>query len=227
MLTDYKSLAKFLLSPAFTIDRMIEKSVKKQIDKSLLTLDFGCGECLMAQNYDVDRNYIGLDIEDRRSNGKSHLRHIQYDGDKIPLEPNSIEQVISLEVFEHIENLDHTISQLKTILIPGGKMVISVPFMWVEHEQPNDFRRFTAVGLAAKMEKHGFKIVSVEKLGPAAVLTLLIVTLRSELRRVLGKHISYLVLFPLVVLSNIRNLLPVKKNANSYLNTVIVVENDK
>ena len=43
-------------------------------------------------------------------------------------------------------------------------MLITVPFLWKEHEKPYDFQRYTSFGLKNLFIKNGFEIISQRKL---------------------------------------------------------------
>jgi hypothetical protein len=53
------------------------------------------------------------------------------------------------------------------VLRPNGKLFITTPFLWPEHEQPYDYARYTTFGLKALLEKYGFAQVFVERRGHA------------------------------------------------------------
>ena len=42
-------------------------------------------------------------------------------------------------------------------------MIISLPFLWQEHEEPYDFVRFTSFGIIELLESNGFEIESIVK----------------------------------------------------------------
>jgi hypothetical protein len=48
---------------------------------------------------------------------------------------------------------------------PGGKMLITCPFAWHEHEVPVDYARYTRFALKHLLEKHGFLILVEDKSG--------------------------------------------------------------
>ena len=45
----------------------------------------------------------------------------------------------------------------------NGHLVLSVPFVYREHEQPYDFRRFTSFGIIKTLEENGFEIAATHK----------------------------------------------------------------
>ena len=42
-------------------------------------------------------------------------------------------------------------------------MLISIPFVWDEHEQPYDYARYSSFGIKFLLEKHGFEIIHQDK----------------------------------------------------------------
>ena len=51
-------------------------------------------------------------------------------------------------------------------MTPEGKLIITVPFVWDEHEQPYDFARYSSYGLEYLLKNNGFEIEILEKSTP-------------------------------------------------------------
>jgi SAM-dependent methyltransferase len=68
-------------------------------------------------------------------------------------------------VLEHVFNPDDFLNEVNRVLKPSGKLLLTVPFVWDEHEQPYDYARYSSFGLRSLLEKHGFSIVKHEKVG--------------------------------------------------------------
>ena len=127
-------------------------------------LDFGCGSKPYKNLFKVEE-YVGVDFVNE---GHPHLAEqidIFYDGKTIPLADNYFDTAVSSEVFEHIFNLEEVLKELHRVLKPGGVMLITCPFVWKEHEVPNDFARYTTFALKYLFEKSGLKILQVDKSG--------------------------------------------------------------
>ena len=63
-------------------------------------------------------------------------------------------------MLEHVENIDLLLAECNRVIKVGGEFVVSVPFLYREHEQPYDFRRFTSYGLMLALTRNGFKVSS-------------------------------------------------------------------
>ncbi|MFM2231971.1 MAG: hypothetical protein RJB31_672, partial [Bacteroidota bacterium] len=139
------------------------------------------------------------------------------------------DSIFSSEVFEHVFNLDEVLHELFRVLKPGGIILITCPFVIGEHEQPNDFARYTSFALKHIMVKGGFEVIHYEKLGGSidAIVQLRLTYFQKNimpyfekipvLRSILRKGVNTL----LNVYANISGkLLP--KSDELYLNNLIV-----
>ena len=151
------------INPFFFIRRALYKGVIAR--KGCLTgklLDFGCGRKPYRPFFDV-QEYIGLDIEESGHSHKNESIDVFYDGGVIPFADNHFDSAFSSEVFEHVFNLDEVLLELQRVLKPGGHLLVTVPFVWDEHEVPYDFGRYTSFGIAHLLKKAGFEMVSSDK----------------------------------------------------------------
>jgi len=127
-------------------------------------LDFGCGAKPYKAIIDVQQ-YIGLDFPSEGHDHTNEVIDVFYDGKTIPFEDNYFDSIFSSEVFEHVFNLEEILNELFRVLKPGGIILITCPFAIGEHEQPNDYARYTSFALKHLMRKAGFDIIHYEKLG--------------------------------------------------------------
>jgi len=125
-------------------------------------LDVGCGRKPYRSLFKVD-SYIGLDIENP---GHSHEKEdvdVFYDGKIFPFTDNSYDSILCNQVLEHVFNPDEFLAEIHRCLKPGGQFLLTVPFVWDEHEQPYDFARYSSFGLRHLFEKNGFRVVEQRK----------------------------------------------------------------
>lgn len=126
-------------------------------------LDVGCGTKPYQELFTVDA-YIGLDIDNDASRNRGVADYL-YDGNNFPLYDGEFDSVLCNQVLEHVFNPDEFLGEIKRVLKPGGKLLLTIPFIWDEHEQPSDYARYSSFGLHALLDKQGFKIVEHHKIG--------------------------------------------------------------
>lgn len=157
-------LTAFFTNPFFFIRHNLCKNIKYFAGKlSGKLLDFGCGSKPYKQYFKNYTEYVGCDIE---VSGHSHEEEnidVYYDGKTLPFENETFDSIFSSEVFEHIFNLEPIIQELNRVLRIDGDMLITVPFVWNEHEVPYDFGRYTSFGLTDLLERNGFKVIELRK----------------------------------------------------------------
>ena len=121
------------------------------------TLDVGCGLKPYEKLF-TSTQYIGLEI-DTIENRKNKKADFFYNGITFPFSDEDYDSVISNQVFEHVFNPDKFMLELNRVLKPGGMLLITVPFVWDEHDQPHDYARYTSFALESILNKHGFEVI--------------------------------------------------------------------
>lgn len=155
-----------ITNPFFIIRRGILKGINE--NKHFISgklLDFGCGSKPYKSMFNNVDEYIGLDFYNEGHSHENEDIDIFYDGKKIPFDDNTFDSVLSTEVFEHIFNIDELLQELNRVLKPDGKILITCPFVYPEHEKPFDYARYTLFALKYLFEKHGFEIIVTDKKG--------------------------------------------------------------
>lgn len=124
-------------------------------------LDVGCGTKPYRARVPAT-SYTGLDYDTpaRRAAG---FADVFYDGGRFPLADESFDGVLCTQVLEHVFNPEEFLREVARVSRPGGTLVLTVPFVWDEHEQPYDFGRYSSFGLKALLERTGFEVVKLEK----------------------------------------------------------------
>lgn len=80
---------------------------------------------------------------------------------ELPFAADYADTVTSFQVLEHLSEPSFFLSECQRILRPGGKLFVTVPFMWNVHEAPHDYFRYTRHGLEHLLKKNGFDEISV------------------------------------------------------------------
>lgn len=155
-----------LINPFYLIRRGLFREIRSLAPALYGTLlDFGCGQKPYKNLCVNATQYIGVDFQNE---GHSHEKEdidIYYDGHHLPFNNEYFDSVFCSEVLEHVFNLDEVLNEIHRVMKPGGKMLLTVPFAWDEHEAPNDFGRYTSYGIKDIMERHGFEIEQFQKTG--------------------------------------------------------------
>lgn len=124
-------------------------------------LDVGCGtkpyRALVSAT-----SYTGLDYDTPSRRAAGHA-DVFYDGGRFPLAAQSFDGVLCTQVLEHVFNPEEFLREIARVSRPDGVLVLTVPFVWDEHEQPYDFGRYSSFGLRALLERTGFAVERLEK----------------------------------------------------------------
>lgn len=124
-------------------------------------LDVGCGNKPYRHLIPAAR-YTGLDI-DNAFTRRVGAADVFYDGGAFPLPDASFDAVLCSQVLEHVFTPEKFLGEIRRVLRPGGTLLLAVPFLWDEHEQPQDFGRYSSFGLRALLERNGFTVVEQRK----------------------------------------------------------------
>ena len=82
-----------------------------------------------------------------------------YDGRNIPFADGHFDVVIAQEVLEHVDDLEHSVCEIARVLGPGGRFYCQMPFILGYHSGPEDYRRFTLVGIQEFFARRSWKIL--------------------------------------------------------------------
>jgi SAM-dependent methyltransferase len=152
-----------LINPYYIIRRrLLQLIIANRDHVGGTVLDFGCGSKPYESLFSAEK-YVGVDISLSDSDYDGSCADYFYDGKILPFEDDAFETIFTTEVIEHVFNLDEIVIELSRVLKQNGKLVLTTPFVWVEHLVPYDFARYTTFGLRHILEKHGFEIIVLEK----------------------------------------------------------------
>lgn len=120
-------------------------------------LDIGCGSKPYKDICKVEE-YIGLEV-DSIENRKNKKADYFYDGNSIPFKDKSFDSLLSNQVFEHVFNPNKFLKELNRVTKMEGMFLMTVPFVWDEHEQPYDYARYSSFGLKHILSENGFEVI--------------------------------------------------------------------
>jgi SAM-dependent methyltransferase len=157
----------------------------------LCVLDLGCGQRPWAGLF--GRAWcIGVDVDTWGARPD-----VIATATALPFAAHRFDLVFCSQVLEHVPAPQPVLAECVRVLRPGGELLLSVPFYWPLHEEPHDYRRFTARGLELDLEEAGFDLVKLE--ADCGSLTMVVAAVLELLPR---RHGLWLPMAPLVLLAN-------------------------
>jgi SAM-dependent methyltransferase len=120
----------------------LEAEAAAQTRGRFRVLDVGCGAkpyYPFFARFDVD--YVGLDVVD------NPLAELRGSVEAIPAEDASFDLVLCTQVLEHADDPALAVRELRRVLGPGGRALVSTHGVQVYHPSPQDFWRWTHAGL--------------------------------------------------------------------------------
>jgi SAM-dependent methyltransferase len=220
-------IAAVFFHPFFLIRYPLFKAIRQNAPalKGKL-MDFGCGSKPYQNLFKVD-SYIGVDVEQSGHNHQNSKIDVFYNGTTLPFESETFDSVFSSEVLEHLFQPDAMLHEINRVLKPGGKLLLTAPFGWNEHEMPYDYARYTSEGICSLLRQNGFEIIRFQKTGNfVRVLFQLWILYLYEVSRKGGKAVLFaamLLIVPLNLLAIVlAPLFPV--NRSLYFNNVVLAQ---
>jgi SAM-dependent methyltransferase len=225
------NIISVFINPFFFFRLRLMQVMKKYANElSGKLLDFGCGSKPYKHLFKNVSEYIGIDVENEGHLHENEEIDIYYDGRYLPFEDETFDCILSNEVLEHVPQLNDSLAELYRVLKPGGKILLTVPFVCFEHELPYDFRRFTTNGLMNILNESGFDIISAEKTGSyfEVIIQLWISYIRELLyckNRFANIIVNFIFIFPFTFVGIFLSFI-FPKRKELYFDSVIVAKKE-
>jgi SAM-dependent methyltransferase len=189
-------------------------------------LDVGCGN-RPYQSLVNASEYVGLEL-DTPENRRSKAADAFYDGRTFPFDDRSFDGVICNQVLEHVFEPEAFVDEIRRVLKEGGRLLLTVPFVWDEHEQPRDYGRYSSFGLASLLDRHGFELLHHSK--TAGNVKVLFQLVNGYIYKMTVTNSAYANLFVTLLLMAPFNLLGTvlawitPRNPDLFLDNVVLAE---
>lgn len=138
-------------------------------------LDLGCGQLPYARHYRATAAEVisaDYDVRTRIS--------VRLSAMALPFRDASFDAVLFSEVLEHLHDPEAALREIGRVLRPGGWLILTVPFNYLQHEIPHDHIRYTQFGLVTALSRHGLGARRLYQRG--SLLTLLAALAEFQLR---------------------------------------------
>jgi len=163
--------------------------VVNQIPKnpSQIILDIGCGEGVLvylifkktkSQITGIDTDQLSLEFAKSKFKSlKVKAKFFKANAYKLPFKNNTFDTIVSAEVIEHLSDTHKYLSEIKRVLKPGGKVIITTPVKL--SEIPKDkmhVKEFTPQEFQEILNKY-FKTINIKTSHPLFLRNLYILKL--------------------------------------------------
>lgn len=144
----------------------IERAIAQHARRGSAVLDVGCGrQPFRTQLEALGLAYTGLDTQ-QNEDGSVHVVS-PIDG---PLPAELVTRgpfglILCTEVLEHVAGWDAALCNMRSLLAPGGRAILTCPHVFPLHEEPYDFWRPTTHALRHRCEAAGLRVVELKRLG--------------------------------------------------------------
>lgn len=158
------NIFSLMFNPFWIARRSIYRQMKSLASSEVFSaiLDVGCGTKPYKSLF-REAKYVGLEYDSERSRNSSKADFF-YKNNSFPFSDGEFDLVICNQVLEHVFEPELFLKEVNRVLKKGGKIILTVPFCWDEHEQPYDYARYTSFGLKYIFEKNGFIVEKQSKL---------------------------------------------------------------
>jgi SAM-dependent methyltransferase len=141
----------------------INRQIAETLPYSGRVIDLGCGNAPYKEKIlQVASEYIGVDW-DNSFHDTSQVDVFANLSEPLPFDDGYADTVVSFQVMEHLPEPELFLAECYRILRPGGRLFLTVPFMWHVHEAPYDFFRYTRYGLAHLLKKNRFSQIEIKE----------------------------------------------------------------
>ena len=221
------------INPFYIVRRELYKAMRHFSEYiSGKTLDVGCGHRPYEHLFSQSQKYIGLEYDSAVNRARFSKIDAWYDGLHFPFNDSEFDSIIITQVLEHVFNPDTFLTEVARVTKPGGHVLLTVPFVWDEHEQPWDYARYSSFGLIHLLKKHGFEIVEHLKTAPdtRVIFQLINCYIHKKLQWIRSYRVRLIFFtfftFPFTLLGIISSII-LPSNSDLYMDNVVLAQKKK
>jgi SAM-dependent methyltransferase len=148
---------------ATLIGRWYQKELSRRARGKLL--DLGCGKVPLYQMYAPHADEIICTDWPATLHGDAFIDFANDLNAGIPLRDAAIDTIVLSDVLEHIFRPDALLREVERVLRPGGTALINTPFLYLIHEAPHDFYRYTPYAIERMARSAGLEVIQLDAIG--------------------------------------------------------------
>lgn len=166
-------------TPVVMQEMFIVPLLRRLIDQALTTyaapnpgngtrsaLDVGCGRQPFRKTLEsMGYRYVGMDVQQNQDQSVDLIGPIDAPMRDAMKNAGTFQFILCTEVLEHVADWNQAFENLTSLLAPGGKMLMTCPFVYPLHEEPYDYWRPTRHALAYFAQRNGLRIVEQQAAG--------------------------------------------------------------
>jgi SAM-dependent methyltransferase len=107
--------------------------------------DRGIGAYSVAHMFDASNEFVQSDVNPAFGHTVVDVTDMAFDAE--------FDLVVCMYVLEHVYDVQAAVANMHAAVRPGGRVIVAVPHLYPYHDEPIDFWRFTAYGLARLFEQ--------------------------------------------------------------------------
>jgi 2-polyprenyl-3-methyl-5-hydroxy-6-metoxy-1,4-benzoquinol methylase len=158
-------------------------------NNSTKVLDIGCGSGVMLTSLQDVGQTFGMDMSDEAINFSKEIFEGRVEKgilpDQVVYEKSFFDLITALDVIEHIDRDVASLKTMHSLLVTGGKLVVTVPaymFLWSRFDELNEHkRRYTLAELNDKLIQAGFAVEKISYYNTLLFPIILVVRILNNL----------------------------------------------
>lgn len=143
--------------------RLLEQA-REQTPPGARVLDAGAGEG-QYRPYFAHTRYVGLDLAVGDAAWDYSGLDVLGDLRALPFAGGSYDAAVCIQTLEHVNEPMRVLNEIGRVLKPGGRLYLSAPMSWHQHQKPHDYFRYTSFGFRHLLEHSGMRVVEMRPMG--------------------------------------------------------------
>ncbi|MFQ6100896.1 MAG: class I SAM-dependent methyltransferase [Anaerolineae bacterium] len=127
-------------------------------------LDAGAGQGRFKPEFSHTR-YVGVDLAVGDAAWDYSGLDVISDLVRLPFDQGTFDAAVCAQVLEHVAEPLQVLREISRVLKPGGRLFLSAPQSWHQHQKPYDYYRYTSFGLHHLAEQAGLRIEFIQPMG--------------------------------------------------------------
>jgi SAM-dependent methyltransferase len=127
-------------------------------------LDAGAGEGRFRRLFS-QAQYVGVDLAVGDVLWDYSSLDVNADLLALPFRDRAFDLVVNTQVLEHVREPKVILLEIFRVLKPGGRLLLTAPQGWDEHQAPHDYFRFTSFALRYLLETTGYVVEEIKPMG--------------------------------------------------------------